>query len=341
MLSSFAIANQPPTLSISNIELNEAPMKGETIGRIIGADKEKTTLTYGILWIHSKLLGRNMTESTQFKGRGCTDVSKVAPLSYICVDPRTGEVKVTSEFNYAFGEKLRVKVYAIDSGSPRRYSTRVFEITIYDPCKSAKTRYTTLTNTCMSGNRYVTAYVAGFNLIFPKTDDRAVLLGIDSKRVEFITGTDYTIYTLRQVVASGTPRKYGKEASVVYNNTAVKIQKLSYVHLPLELSFHGAVEVELFANSFIQGSGTITQYQIKLSHYGIRLYVHSFKRTCGSISCVKNYRSWVTEVKKISATACLPEDPMFVHQYFKICLGKYQVFMLIFVLKKLDCISKS
>ena len=309
-------------------------MNGQIIGIIIGADKEKTSLTYGILWMHSKLLDRNLTESTQFTGRKCTEVTKVAPLSYICVDPSTGKIKATSEFKYSFGEKLTVKVFVIDSGSPRQYSTRVFEITTKDLCKSAKTRYSTLTTTCMVGNKYVSAGVSGTILKFAKTDDRVVRIGIDRKIVQFPIGTSSTLFTLRQVVAYGTPRKYGKEKSVFYNNTAIEAQKVSYVQLALELSFHGAVEAELSAVSLVNNSKTV---RITLQHSGIRLFVHSLKRTCGSTSCVKSYQSWVTEAKKLSATACL-SDPMFVHQYFKICLGKYLIFKLIFVLKNLDSI---
>ena len=318
----FTIANEPPSLRVSNIELEDAPVQGQTIGKIIGTDKEETTLIYGIQWVYSKVLGRSATESSMFTGRTCAEASKgIAPLSYICVDPNTGEIKVTSEFKYIFGEKLTVKVYAIDSGIPRQHTTRVFEISIKDPCEIASARYRTLSASCMNGsNIYVTGRTAGNNLTFTSSHDRVVRIGINRTLVTFPQDARYTVFTLRQMIPVGTSLRYGNQSSVLYNNTVYNSQKASYIQLPLELSFHGIGQAELSATSHISGSAAV---RINLANTGIRLYMHSFKATCGSTPCVTTYRSWVYEANRIGLSAC-KSDPISVHQYFKICLSKSQ-----------------
>ena len=308
-------------MSIRNIQLETAPIEGQIIGRIVATDMEKTKITYGIQWIHSKMLERNVTESAGFAGRECAEAAKVAaPLNYICVDPNSGEVKATSGFKYMLRETLTVKVYAIDSGNPRQYSTHVFQISTYDPCKRAKTNYNRLSTSCMgTKNQYVTARKAESALLFSRSGDRVVRIGINRNIVRFPLDIDFTIFTLKQVLSPLNPRKYGRQVRAEYNNTAQDLHNKSDVQLPLVLSFDGAFEVELSAVSYSTASTAV--FSPTLDSSGIRLYVHSFKATCGSTECVSVYRSWLDEARKSGLDSC-KADPLLVHQYYKICLSK-------------------
>ena len=339
--------------------------------------------------MHSKALGKNATNPSNFTGK-CTEAEKgVAPLSYICVDPNTGEIKVTSKFKHSYGESLRIKVYAIDSGSPRRYTERIFSINIRDPCRAAKNRYQDLSTNCMGANsQYMSARMTGRVVFYDKVGDRVVRLHVDRRLMQFPVDALYTVFTLRQLISQEPTRQYGKKASVVFNNTAYKLQNISIVQLPLKLSFDGVLGAELTATSYLDSSvlpkttaipatstispvltnattatnisapmasntttvplvdsfttpgvrkrrqilssnlvkeqsviSTPAAVNITLVGSSIRLYVQSLKSTCGSTECVKRYQSWVSEAKNTGLSAC-NEDPLFTHQYFKICLSK-------------------
>ena len=311
-------------MSIPYIQPETAPFQGKTFGKITEMSKEKRNVTYGIQWVHSKILRKNVSETNGFAGRDCAEAEKVAaPLSYICVDPNTGEIKATSEFKYMPGETLTVKVYAIDRGDPRQYSTLVFEININDSCKRAQAKYKHLSTSCMGKkDRYIVAYRNGSTVLYLRNGDRVVRIGINRNEIKFPTDTELVRFTLKQVLNRGT-RKYGRQVSVVYNNTAHNLQNKSDVQLPLVLSFDGSFAVELFAESYYRNSTALASYTLDGS--GIRLYVHSFEETCGSTECVTMYKSWVDDSQNCRLDAS-KADPLYVHQYYRICLGKINLF---------------
>lgn len=359
---SFSLANTPPILSISDIELTAAPVIGATIGRVVGVDKEKTVLTYTIIWVFSRALGKNATQTSGFPGRSCSEAGKnIAPLSYICVDHNTGEIKATSHFKHTYGESLSVGVGVVDNGSPRRISTKTFKISIKDPCKSVRLYYQNLTTTCTTTiNRPMTSSENSEKIYYSKRGDSAVLLHVDTNIMRFPADTLHTIFTLRQVITRRANVTYGKQVAAVFNNTAFRLRNISQVRIPLNLSLQGAMGAELSAISYVKTSNlsrttklsprppskpsltsgrdrrqtlvsdsveafaaseSQTSAKITLQGSGLKLIVIELRKTCGSTECVKKYQTWVNESKRNGLKIC-SEDPSFVRHFFEICLRK-------------------
>eukprot|EP00794_Sanderia_malayensis_P014331 gene14331-15822_t len=244
--------NPSPTLTVSNIQTRRVPA-GTTIGRITATDNDASALTYGIISITSTAQKTTRKRSV-VSGQLCSDALKEpVPLNYLCVTPSTGDIKVTSKFSQTAGEVLVVNAFALDSGTPKRYSNKSFTVTIYDPCKSVKVLYTNITSqSCFGGKvRIVSPTTSGsapkmFISLSPLNLDYIVFLEVFPSAIAFPSNTLYAVFSIQVFTSIGELRVLGKmyNFTLARENTAAKSVKI-LVHVPV--SGYPGIEVSAVA----------------------------------------------------------------------------------------------
>lgn len=209
---------------------------------------------------------RNVTVKL-LSSQPCVDGGKVlAPFNYICINRDTGAINITSQYVKQMQDVLTVRVYAVDSGKPRRIASQTITISFKDQCEKAVKSYLHLVKNCMNAalspiNSLATkSFGKRLELNIPTRSppDRVVLLVLDLKYQLFPKGTLHTIFTLEALTSVEPVYVYGEKVQVMFNNSAHNITQSTIVMLPVRLSVAKVWRVVVSAISFVNTTTTAT-----------------------------------------------------------------------------------
>ena len=243
---------------IKNVVITSPLAVDSVITSVKATDPDQSQVFYSIVWIHSKLLGKNATTPDYIKSDCSCHVRGVCstPRNYLCIS-NTGDISISSAFKQEPGEVLSVMVMVSDSGNPKRYTYRLLTVTVFDPCGRTKDLYKRLNNTyCLRSLLALHMQISETKLsqtnalFYTHTSgmqvDKILYMVINFAKFTIPSGTARILISVKQRLPDGS---FGRVINIgrLYNST----ERFTQIPLDFYVTAGQMVEVAVIAQRLV------------------------------------------------------------------------------------------